>query len=629
MRLISPRATRTIPLLAIGVGAVIFLYISYQSSLYTSQSLTNDAVQNVQTAAQIQAHDTGGVLGNELQAIASSLNIIAASYPVETNNVTAAAGLFNAGEKSNDGLTANYFWVAANGTLILNSNGTSLSVATNNGGNLTQRPYFADAEKLGSVYYSSVTPSLINGSLSHVFVSLPLYTSRSVGSQIIRTFDGVVGASIDVSTLGKFLKGQISPAVSSSVGLLDPTGVILYSGNLSSIGQNFFGPGVQSELPPTLKTDLDNILNQSLRGNAGVAQISYLGSTSTIAYQPVFVGGTNQTASQQFGVVYIVTPDILAGSDVAFISQERVLSLFLILGIAGLSAVAAVIVVGWNKRLDDTVRARTADLESANERISAYARAQTDFVNMAAHELRTPTQAIVGYAEFLEEVTPALATAASSESQSSAPARKLEEGDLAMAVDSILRNAKRLKKLTDDILSASRIETNTLALSKETLDLNALAEKAISEAQQPGPPKAASEQNKIRIDFNPESPELLVDADAVKISEVISNLLSNALKFSGPGGSIVVSTGRRDGEAYVSVRDNGTGISSEMMPILFNRFATNSSSGTGLGLFISKKVIEAHGGRMSAQNNEQARGSTFTFTLPLHGDGKGTTAAGT
>jgi signal transduction histidine kinase len=507
--------------------------------------------------------------------------------------------------------------VASNGSLILLSNDTSQSLGPYAGENLTQRPYFEGPERSGTVYYSSATPSLSNASISHLYVSIPLYSYQSNGSQTVKTFEGVVGASIVLSTLGKFLQNEISPAVSGSIGMVDPTGVILYSSNQSTIGQNIFGPGIQSELPPGLKAPLDHILNQSVSGTAGVADISYQGSNTTIAYQPVFVGGPNMTSTKQFGVVYIIAPDILAGSDAALISQDRTLGLFLLLGIAGLSAAAGVIVIGWNKRLDETVKARTVDLTAANERLSAYAKAQTDFVNIAAHELRTPTQSIVGYAEILEGAAP---TAIQSGSQTSAPGAsgKMEGSDVRLAVESILRNARRLKKLTDDILSASRIETHTLALTRETFDLNALVRSAIVEAQNLQKANSPSESENAKIVFKPETPELAVGADSTKINEVISNLLSNAVKFSNPGGTIVVSTATKNGEAVVSVKDNGTGISSQIMPNLFNKFATNSSSGTGLGLFISKKLVEAHGGRMWARNNEQEKGSTFTFTLPIN-----------
>jgi signal transduction histidine kinase len=623
LRLTSRNATRTIPLVAITVAAALFLLISYQYSIFTSQKIESDAVLNVEATAQIQAHDTSGVLVNELQAVANSLSLIAASTPVMDHNTTAAAPLFNEAEKSNSQLTSDYFWVAANGSLIALSNGTSLSVVPNAGENLSARPYFAGPEESGTVYYSSATPSLSNGNVSHVFVSVPLFTNETVGSKAVRAFEGVVGASIVLSSLGKFLQTEISAGVASSVGLVDPQGVILYSSNLTSIGQNIFGPGIQSELPAGLKAPLDHILNESLTGIAGVAEISYQGSNTTIAYQPVFIGGANQTSIQQFGVIYIIAPDILAGSDATLVAQDRTLGLFLILGIAGLSVAGGVIIIGWNKRLDDTVKIRTADLLAANERLSAYAKAQTDFVNIAAHELRTPTQSIVGYAEILEGAAPLLATVGSSTSGASpSTSGKIEVSDVRMAVDSILRNAKRLKKLTDDILSASRIETNTLALSRETFDLNALVNSAIAELRNLSTTKSSPDQEAPEIMLDSETPELLVNADSTKINEVISNLLSNAIKFSSPGAKIIVSTAKRNGEAVVSVKDNGTGISSEIQPNLFSKFATNSSSGTGLGLFISKKVVEAHGGRMWARNNDGEKGSTFTFTLPIRlGDG--------
>ena len=402
MRLPSRKIHASIPLLAIVAVAVIALLVSYQYSAFTTERIELNAVQNIETTAQVQAHDTSGVLVNELQSIADSLKILEGSPQVLAQNTVAAAPLFNSAQAASSKLTVEYFWDAGNGSLILLSNGTSLSVAQYSGQNYTQRPYFAEAETAGGAFYTSATPSLINSSLSHVFVSEPVYQNQTTGGEVTREFEGVIGASIDLQTLGVFIKGEISPVTTSSIGLVDPKGVILYGGNLSSIGLNIFGPAIQSELPPSLKVPLDTILNESLLGGSGVSEISYQGLNTTIAYQAVFISGSDPTSTQQFGVVYIVAPDVLAGSDALLVSQQRELGLFLIVGIAGLSAAAVVLFLGWNRRLDETVKLRTADLLAANERLAAYARAQTDFVNIAAHELRTPTQSIVGYAEILD-----------------------------------------------------------------------------------------------------------------------------------------------------------------------------------------------------------------------------------
>jgi signal transduction histidine kinase len=109
---------------------------------------------------------------------------------------------------------------------------------------------------------------------------------------------------------------------------------------------------------------------------------------------------------------------------------------------------------------------------------------------------------------------------------------------------------------------------------------------------------------------------MVVEADRERIIQVISNLLSNAVKFTKHG-TIYVSEENKDGQVIVSVKDTGTGIDSEIIPRLFTKFTSKSQTGTGLGLFLSRSILEAHGGKIWAKNNNDEKGSTFTFTLPL------------
>jgi signal transduction histidine kinase len=132
------------------------------------------------------------------------------------------------------------------------------------------------------------------------------------------------------------------------------------------------------------------------------------------------------------------------------------------------------------------------------------------------------------------------------------------------------------------------------------------------------------EKNLIKLQYH-HPPEIFVDADKGRISQVIHNLLDNAIKFTNVG---VISINAQiknrdkndDEELVVSVKDAGSGIDPEIMPKLFTKFATKSNTGTGLGLFISKSIVEAHGGRMWAKNNKNGqKGATFYFRLPLSG----------
>ncbi|WP_268543930.1 ATP-binding protein [Candidatus Nitrosotenuis cloacae] len=212
---------------------------------------------------------------------------------------------------------------------------------------------------------------------------------------------------------------------------------------------------------------------------------------------------------------------------------------------------------------------------------------QTEFINIAAHELRTPIMPILMNTEILES----------------------EIGDKYEEVRLIARNARRLERLTQNILNVARIESGTLKLNTERFDLNQIVAGIVKDET------ARLESKEVQIIHMPPAESVFVHADKDRMTQVVSNLLSNALKFT-QSGLITVSTKVVDGEAVTDVTDGGTGISAEIMPLLFSKFATKSDRGTGLGLYICKNIIEVHGGRMWARNNPTG-GATFGFSLPI------------
>ena len=233
-----------------------------------------------------------------------------------------------------------------------------------------------------------------------------------------------------------------------------------------------------------------------------------------------------------------------------------------------------------------------------SEKLKDEEKMHKEFINIAAHELRSPIQPIVGLAEILR-------------SKKEIEVAKPEE-----LLSVIIRNAKRLKELTENILDITRIENQSLNLHKELVDIDGLITTAIEDIKT----QTDYKQN-IRLIYNDakkESP-LFVEADRGRLIQVISNLLSNAIKFTKQG-TITVVTEKRSNDIdllLVKVKDSGTGINKDIMPILFKKFATRSEKGIGLGLFVCKSIIEAHGGRIWAENNADGKGSTFTFSLPL------------
>ncbi len=197
----------------------------------------------------------------------------------------------------------------------------------------------------------------------------------------------------------------------------------------------------------------------------------------------------------------------------------------------------------------------------------------------------------------------------------------------------IVRNAKRLQRLADDILDVTRIESKTFTLNKQKLNINEVIVDVIEDYRDQI--EKSNNQKELayeRIVYeNNNNEDIIIQADRERLTQVISNLLSNAIKFTKDIKSgedrvirIDVKKMKKEQKEYVvaSVKDSGTGIDPEILPRLFERFASKSFSGTGLGLFISKSIIEAHGGRIWAENNPDGKGSTFRFSLPLDQNNK-------
>jgi two-component system sensor histidine kinase VicK len=257
-----------------------------------------------------------------------------------------------------------------------------------------------------------------------------------------------------------------------------------------------------------------------------------------------------------------------------------------------------------------------------NEKLRQADKVQKEFINIAAHELRTPIVPILNLSELLY-----------SNVKGQQQEREQEEQQQKMLemLEIILRNANRLYQLTEDILDVTRIESDTLKLRKERFDLNDVIVDAVEDCRR----QIANGNVKVMYEPGDNSSITVVEADRRRLTQVISNLLNNAIKFTKEGTVTVTTTiqredidrdsgggGRAGAEVLIAVKDTGTGIDHELMPRLFTKFATKSYQGTGLGLFISKSIIEAHDGKIWAENNSsnsnrQHQGATFCFTLPV------------
>ncbi|MFL6459662.1 MAG: sensor histidine kinase, partial [Nitrososphaeraceae archaeon] len=281
-------------------------------------------------------------------------------------------------------------------------------------------------------------------------------------------------------------------------------------------------------------------------------------------------------------------------------------------------------------------------LKEAYQKVENTNAIQREFINVAAHELRTPIQPILGYAELLLE----------------------EETDdrKKQALMGIVHNSERLQKLASNILDIARIESSTFLLSKKLLNLNSAISNIVKDYVKRLEQRKARDiaglisnvnvnNNNIKNNDNQNGgktletklllksnlkEDIFVQADEERIAQVMYNILDNALKFSDTDGSVTVTLEKQEAQsqqqlgeqteqgqqeqqerAIITIKDTGTGIHPEILPRLFSKFATKSHKGTGLGLYISKNIVEAHSGKLYASNNTDGKGATFTIILPL------------
>jgi signal transduction histidine kinase len=374
-----------------------------------------------------------------------------------------------------------------------------------------------------------------------------------------------------------------------------------------------------------------------LQGNAGSAVYDYGRGERLQTYQPIYVAG-NPTYFLQ-----VVTPtDTIYSQIDPIISRESGRLALLLAGPTGASAILIMFLVLWNSSLGKEVKKRTIDLQESNRRLGVTNeqlrerdRMQNEFINIAAHEMRTPIQPILGLSEIMRERILNIAKQLQREEKKEIVYEQIQDSSrvptrsnsifgssLSVSVEKIIpmveiinRNAKRLEKLTNNLLDVTRIENSkSLDLKKELFAIDSVIRDCIIDAS------SHIGKKNLRFSYVPadHNQQVIIKADKTRIAQVLMNLLDNSINSSQEGIIAVTTTVDPDSNSVtVSVKDTGSGIDPEIIPRLFTKFATASEKGTGLGLYISKKIIEAHGGKIWAENNKDGQGATFAFTLPL------------
>jgi signal transduction histidine kinase len=585
------RNTRSILLLVL-IGAIAFVLsiASYRYSAFTSEQIRKIAAQDMRSNAEIEAHDIANILNNKIDAVRNNLGLLSGLPTIQNQDVESSKKLFSDAQETTGNTTSSYFWLNRDGKLLwANAFDNQTIYDQYAGDDRSFRPYFSEPRDTLRAYFSSLIESVDGVPRLYLAHPIVLNTNENDNNSTNRIFNGVVVSAIDLNEFGQVLQSQLSTKYGSTLGMIDRNGMILYSSNATYIGKDIFGDEFQPVIPVEIRDTFNSFLRDSLEGTAGSGDVTFQGNTSTIAYEPVSFSGDN------FAVVYIVVPHNIQGAVGSLIDQQRDFNL-IVIGLIGAFAVGiAYLVLVWNRRLSGIVKSKTAELEQANkslqealEQLKDHDRMQREFINVAAHELRTPTQAIIGYSDLFY----------------------LRPESRELAIKAIARNAERLERLTHDILDVTRIEGHRLDLNKEKFDISEVVASAIEDTKR----RVNDNNDSIKFQYTPR--KIVVEADRMRISQVVSNLLGNAVKFTKQG-TVYISADSKDGEAIVSVKDSGTGIDPEIVSRLFTKFTSKSQTGTGLGLFISKSIIEAHGGRIWAENNKDSKGATFTFRMPL------------
>jgi signal transduction histidine kinase len=593
----------------IGILSVITIVIFSFALFYFIQTVTEATVRSSLLTEQIDRQRTAS--RSLSQHIGSDLTLVMTVLDGLTNSAFLQVGEIYS-EKPSSLMEEKYNTISdiVDKIFVLDKNDvvtTSLSQAGDNkylGVDFSQREWVKEAK-------SDLKPVFSKGferqGIYSVYIAVPIINREN--SQYV----GMIAASIPTE---KFFAryGNVHDINSQFLVIYDKNGTILAVGaDRSLVGKNFFGKTVQNFIDHN--EILNNLTRTLLSGNSNYGIYDY-GRTERInTGQPILVQNTPTYFLQ------IVTPTKVIFSKIGeTLFTERLKSYSLLVAVFASVASLTIFLLKWSVTMEKEVIKRTnalnksnvklgtmsqelrnsnLSLQKVNEQLIQHDKLQKEFIDMAAHELRTPIQPILGLTDVLRD--------------------HVSDSHQSRLLDVIMRNARRLQRLSCDILDVSKIESSLLKLSKSPIDLNEKIKTVINDIQNGYDTEG---NNNVKIVFQPKE-SITVYADRDRIYQVLSNLLNNAVKFTKNGivtinTSLNRSTNNHNNEAIITIMDTGRGITPELMPKLFSKFVTSSHTGTGLGLFISKGIIEAHGGRIWAENNSNGVGASFSFSLPLN-----------
>lgn len=584
------------------ISIVIFSFtVFYSIQIVTEENVKSNLISEQIDRQQIASKSLSQHIGSDLTLVTTVLDGLANSVYLQEEDTDPKKinSIINEKYNSIDDIIDRIF-VLDNDDIVttdLSLQGTNLYL----GSDFSQREWVKEARNELKPVFSK---GFEGQDIYSIFIAVPMINKEN------NQYLGLIGASIPTE---KFFSryGNVHDINSQFLVVYDKNATILAVGaDTNLVGKNFFGKIVQSFI--TQNEILNNLTTTLLTGKPNYGVYDY-GKTERInTGQPVLIQGT----PTYFIQVVTPTKEIFAKTaDTLF--TERLKSYSLLTAVFASVALLTIFLLKWSNTMEKEVIKRTHELnksniklgimsqelknsnlslQKANDQLRQNDKLQKEFINMAAHELRTPIQPILGLTDVLLD-----------QSSDSHQSHLLEV---------VMRNARRLQRLSSDILDVSKIESSSLKLSKTPLELNEVIQTVVNDFENGN----KSERNKNVKIFFQRKKSIIVYVDRDRISQVLSNLLNNALKYTKHG-TVRIKINPDDNEnnkvVHVTIQDTGTGIAPELMPNLFSKFVTSSYNGTGLGLFISKGIIEAHGGRIWAENNPNGIGASFTFSLPI------------
>jgi signal transduction histidine kinase len=613
----------------------ILSFLSYYYSSLAAKQIVELASEDIRSNAKIQAHDLGSILSNALNSVATNLGILTLFQETVERHGNIENSIIDIVQQSSSDLYVQYLRLDGDGQIVWsNSSSTDRSggIASSNLTNFISK---APVEQILRDFNSESRGDDNNITLQNKFLSNAIlepitdkmyslmvyppsvgssdHTSESVTNiPTGNVMAALIGFDHDNNKRASMLNRQSSAEVKQNIVLLaDKENVILESNDNSLIGipiSHYFNQMII--LDPSLHNKSSGFASLTAQVQASVQtsanepsslDVMLDGNKMSLLSEPIYLG------DEHVWTLYVLAPHLLTHDvNTLFDIQNNFSSLMIIL-IGVISFVIAMIILLWNKGLEEVVSQRTADLTktnnfllAANERLKVHDQMQKEFLNIASHEMKTPTQTILLHSNLLS-INPNLGHD---------------------SIEAIIRNAMRLQKLVNDILDITRIESKSLKLNKERLNLNEIIVPILEEHS------SQLDSGKLTIQYNADD-SIYVYADKARITQVLSNLINNAIKFTKQG-FISVNTKQIGTDCILlSITDTGIGIDPEVFPRIFDKFVTKSEHGIGLGLYISKRIIEAHGGKICAHNNNDPKkdcpfssyhqlmnnGSTLSLTL--------------